>query len=72
MMTLVLVLALAACGSDTETSVERVVDDSAGVRIVTLAGTPGVEVPFAFAPEPLYRHGGADDDYMFSSVRRIT
>ena len=66
----VLVLTLTACGSDTEPAVDRVVEDSAGVRIVTLAGTPDMEAPFAFPPEPLYRHGTAADDYMFSSVRR--
>ncbi|MDE2873551.1 MAG: hypothetical protein OXQ94_17895 [Gemmatimonadota bacterium] len=66
----VLVLALTACGSDTEPVADRVVDDSAGVRIVTLAATPDVEAPFAFGPEPLYRHGAGADDYMFSSVWR--
>ena len=66
----VLGLTLTACGSDTEPAVDRVVDDSSGVRIVTLAGTPDAEAPFAFPPEPLYRHGAAADDYMFSSVRR--
>jgi len=66
----VLVLALTACGSDTESAVDRVVEDSAGVRIVTLAATPDMEAPFAFAPEPLYRHGAGADDYMFTYVWR--
>ena len=68
LVTPVLVLALAACGSDTEPAVDRVVEDSAGVRIVTLAGTPDAETPFAFAPEPLYRHGDDPDDHMFASI----
>ena len=66
----VLIPALTACGSDTEPAADRVVDDSAGVTIVTLAATPDIAAPFAFAPEPLYRHGSAADDYMFSTIWR--
>ena len=64
-----LTLALTACGSDPEPPADRAVDDSAGVRIVTLAGAPDTEPPFAFAPEPLYRHGAGSDDHMFSTIR---
>ncbi len=68
--TSVLVLTLTACGSDTEPAMDRVVKDSAGVRIVTLSATPDMAAPFALAPEPLYRHGADAGDYMFSSVWR--
>ncbi len=70
MMSAVPTLALTACGSDTEPAVDRVVEDSAGVRIVTLSATPDMAAPFALAPEPLYRHGAGAGDYMFSSVWR--
>lgn len=70
LVTSVLVLALTACGTDTQPAADRVVDDSAGVRIVTLGATPDMAAPFAFAPEPLYRHGAGAGDYMFSSAWR--
>lgn len=65
----VLVLASAACGSDAGRAADRVVKDSSGVRIVTLAGAPDAEAPFAFAPGPVYRHGAGPDDHMFSTIR---
>ena len=63
-----LTLTLAACGADNGPVPTLAVNDSSGVRIVTHSGTPDTEAPFAFAPEPLYRHGAGAGDYMFSSV----
>lgn len=72
LMTPVLALALAACGTDTESASEMLVEDSAGVRIVQHTGTPDAEPPFAFAPEPLYRHGDGPGDYTFARIWRGT
>ena len=68
LMTPVLALALAACGADTEPASDMVVEDSAGVRIVQHSGTPDVEPPFSFAPEPVYRYGDDQDDHMFAAI----
>ena len=68
LMTPVLALALAACGADTEPASDMVVEDSAGVRIVQHSGTPDVEPPFSFAPEPVYRYGDGDTDHMFAAI----
>ena len=62
-------LALGACGDDSGQATGAMVRDSAGVRIVEYAGTPDAETPFAFAPEPVYRHGGGPGDYMFGAIR---
>ena len=70
LMTPVLVLALTACGADGGPAPDTVVEDSAGVRIVQHTGTPDAEPPFAFAPEPLYRHGDDPDDYAFTRIWR--
>ena len=70
LMTPVLALALTACGADTGPAPGMVVEDSAGVRIVQHTGTPEAEPPFAFAPEPLYRHGDDPDDYAFARIWR--
>ena len=68
LMTPVLALALTACGADTGPAPGMVVEDSAGVRIVQHTGTPDSEAPFAFAPEPVYRHGDDPDDHMFAGI----
>ena len=62
-------LALGACGGDSGQAPGAMVRDSAGVRIVEYAGTPDAAPPFAFAPEPVYRHGGGTGDYMFGTIR---
>ena len=61
-------LSLAGCGVDGANSVEPMVRDSAGVRVVEYAGVPDVEPPFALAPQPQYRHGGRAGDYAFGLV----
>lgn len=68
LMTLVVAPALAACGADPGSEPGMVVEDSAGVRIVQHTGTPDVEPPFSFAPEPVYRHGDDPDDQMFAGI----
>ena len=68
LMTPVLALALAACGADTGPASDMAVEDSAGVRIVQHTGIPDVEPPFAFAPEPVYRHGSGPGQHMFASI----
>ena len=68
-MTSLLALALAACGGrDGEPAAEMLVEDSAGVRIVTYAGTPDSTPPFLFSAEPLYRHGSRPGDYLFQYI----
>ncbi len=62
-------LALGACGNDSAQATGAIVRDSAGVRIVEYAGTPDAEPPFAFPPEPVYRHGGGPGDYLFGTIR---
>ena len=44
------------------------ITDSAGVRIVTYAGTPATVALFRLAAEPRYRHGGGPGDYAFQFV----
>ena len=63
-------LALFACGGDTTPIAEAVVEDSAGVRIVQYTGPTDGEPPFAFAPEPIYRHGNSPGDYTFARIWR--
>ena len=65
-------LALFACTDDTTQIADAIVEDSAGVRIVQHTGTPDAEPPFAFAPEPLYRHGDGPVDYTFARIWRGT
>ena len=61
-------LALFACGGDSAQIADAVIEDSAGVRIVQHTGAPDAEPPFAFAPEPVYRHGDDPGDYMFARI----
>lgn len=64
------ILALFACGGDTTPIADVVVEDSAGVRIVQHTGAPSAEPPFAFAPQPVYRHGDDPGDYTFTRIWR--
>ena len=68
--TLMLSAALVACGGDNDRTadVQMQIEDSAGVRIVQYAGVPEVELPFAIAEEPIYRHGANPGDYIFQFV----
>lgn len=69
LMTPALALALTACGGrDGGPAVEMSVEDSAGVSIVTYAGTPDSAPPFHFSAEPLYRHGSRPGDYLFRYI----
>lgn len=70
LLTTVPTLALFACGGDTTPIANAVVKDSAGVRIVQHTGAPDAAPPFAFAPEPVYRHGDDPGDYAFARIRR--
>ena len=63
------VLVLPACGTDAESPAGAVVRDSAGVRILEYSGTPAVESPLAFSPEPVYRYGADTAHYQFQSIR---
>ena len=63
-------LALFACTGDTTPITDALVEDSAGVRIVQHTGPPDAEPPFAFAPEPVYRHGADPGDYTFARIWR--
>ncbi|MXW19108.1 MAG: hypothetical protein F4139_11735 [Gemmatimonadetes bacterium] len=65
-------LALFACGGDTTRTADAVVEDSAGVRIVQHTGPTDGEPHFAFAPEPIYRHGDGPGDYTFARIWRGT
>lgn len=73
LLTPMVVLVLAACGTDTGdadgNTFHMTVEDSAGVRIVEYTGTPTADAPVAFAPKPIYRHGTGPDDYLFSQIR---
>ncbi len=64
------IVVLATCGGDAGVAVDVPVqvEDSAGVRIVEYAGLPDVEAPFAFAREPVYRHGAGAGDYEFQGI----
>ena len=68
--TLILSAALLACGGDTgrTADVQVQIEDSAGVRIVTYAGTPATVAPFHLAAAPRYRHGANPGDYIFQFV----
>ena len=69
LLTSLLPLALTSCGGrNDEPAVEMLVEDSAGVRIVTYAGTPVSAPPFHFSAEPLYRHGSRPGDYLFQYI----
>ena len=70
LLTTVPVLALFACTGDTTPITDALVEDSAGVRIVQHTGPPDAEPPFAFAPEPVYRHGADPGDYTFARIWR--
>ena len=70
LLTALATLALFACGGDTNQIANAAVKDSAGVRIVQHTGTPVAEPPFAFAPEPTYRHGNGPGDYAFARIWR--
>lgn len=70
LLTTVPALALFACGGDTIPTAHAIVEDSAGVRIVQQTGAPVAEPPFAFAPEPVYRHGDGPGDYTFARIWR--
>lgn len=61
-------LALAGCGGESAPDTGPLVRDSAGVRIVEYAGTPEHEAPFALSPEPAYRHGPGQGDYLFGRI----
>ena len=63
-------LALFACTGDTTPITDAVIEDSVGVRIVQHTGAPDAEPPFAFAPEPAYRHGNDSTDYTFARIWR--
>ncbi|MDE2872151.1 MAG: hypothetical protein OXU69_07790 [Gemmatimonadota bacterium] len=69
-LTTVPTLALFACGGDTTQIADAVVEDSAGVRIVQHTGPGDGQAPFAFAPEPIYRHGNGPGDYTFARIWR--
>ena len=62
------ILVLPACGTDAESPAGGVVRDSAGVRILEYSGTPAVESPLAFSPEPVYRYGADTAHYQFQSI----
>ena len=64
------ILALFACTGDTTPIADAMIEDSAGVRIVQHTGAPDAEPPFAFAPEPAYRHGNDPADYTFARIWR--
>ncbi|MDE2796569.1 MAG: hypothetical protein OXL34_17270 [Gemmatimonadota bacterium] len=70
LLTALATLALFACAGDTTQIADAVVQDSAGVRIVQHTGAPDAEPPFAFAPEPVYRHGDSPGDYAFARIWR--
>lgn len=72
LLTTVPTLALFACAGDTNQIADAVVEDSAGVRIVQHTGEPSAEPPFAFAPQPIFRHGDGPGDYMFARIWRGT
>ncbi|WP_419940618.1 hypothetical protein [Candidatus Palauibacter sp.] len=67
---LVLMAGVGACGGDTSTTGDVLVqiEDSAGVRMVEYVGVPEVEPPFAIAAEPVYRHGATPGDYAFGGI----
>ena len=67
-LTAVPTLALFACGGEATELANAVVEDSAGVRIVQHVAAPHVDSPFAFAPEPVYRHGNNPGDHMFARI----
>jgi hypothetical protein len=67
---LALLATLSACAPDPSNpgATPAQIEDSAGVRIVTYAGTPTSAASFRFAAEPRYRHGTNPGDYAFQGA----